>query len=77
MKAFCTILLFALLVCTNGCMTYSAVKRAKGEENPAMGRPAGEPQSGYYALLPLTVPLDVATSLIQLIYYIVLSVTPP
>ena len=67
MKAICTILLFALLVSTNGCMTYSTVKRARGEENPVMGRPAGEPQPGYYALLPLTVPADIVTSPFQLI----------
>ena len=70
MKMLCTILLFALLVSTNGCITYSTVKRAKGEENPVLGRPASEPQPGYYALVPLTVPADIVTSPFQLILYV-------
>lgn len=70
MKTICAILLFALLVSTNGCMTYSTVKRAKGEQNGVMGWPAKEPQPGYYALVALTVPADIATSPFQLILYV-------
>lgn len=70
MKVIGTILLFAWLVSTSGCITYSTVKRAKGEENSVVGRPAGEPQPGCYALLPLTVPADVATSPFQLILFL-------
>jgi hypothetical protein len=79
MKAIFTILWFALFLSTNGCMTYSTVKCAKGEENPVMGRPGGDPQPGQYALLPLTVPADIVTSPFQLIYYIILSLSanPP
>ena len=72
MKTIYTSLLLALLVSTNGCMTYSAVKRAKGEQNGVMGWPASEPQSGYYALVPLTVPADIATSPFQLIVIVLL-----
>ena len=70
MRIFKVILLFALLASSNGCMTYSTVKRAKGEQNGVTGRPASYPQPGYYALLPLTVPADIVTSPFQLIYYV-------
>jgi len=69
MKTFRIILLLALLASTNGCMTYSTIKRAKGEQNPVMGSPAKEPQPGYYALVPLTVPADIVTSPFQLLFY--------
>jgi len=75
MKTVSTILLFALLFGSNGCMTYSAVKRAKGEQNGVMGWPAKEPQPGYYALVPLTVPADIATSPFQLIIYVAFSMS--
>jgi hypothetical protein len=77
MKTVVSLLLFALLVSSNGCMTYSTVQRAKGDYNVVTGHKPDEPHSGYYALIPLTVPLDAATSPIQLIYYVVLSNTSP
>ena len=71
-------LLFALLASTNGCMTYSAVQRAKGEHNVVTGDSPTEPHPGYYALVPLTVPADVVTSPFQFIIYVALrgSSTP-
>ena len=65
-----TLLLFALLVSANGCMSYSAVQRAKGQHNVVTGHSPTEPHQSYYALLPLTVPADVATSPFQLIIYV-------
>jgi hypothetical protein len=78
MKIFCAILFLTLLVCSNGCMTYSSVQRAKGEHNVVTGHTPTEPQPGYYALLPLAVPADIATSPFQLIIYVLLrsSSTP-
>ena len=65
--------LAVLLFSSNGCMTYSAVQEAKGKWNGVIGHQPSEPHPACYALVPLTVPLDVATSPIQLIYYVVLS----
>jgi len=77
MKTFHAILLFALLVSTNGCMTYSAVQRAQGEHNNVTGHSPSEPQPGYYALVPLTVPADIVTSPFQLIIYVALGSSGP
>ena len=68
-----------LLLTLNGCMTNSAVDRAKGTSS--RGYPSGtgetihyqmhvQPHPAYYALLPLTIPADVATSPFQLGYYV-------
>jgi hypothetical protein len=77
MKIFCWLSLFAILMSTDGCMTYSTVQRAKGNYNVVTGHKPDEPHPAYYALVPVTVPLDIATSPIQLIYYIVLNNTSP
>jgi hypothetical protein len=77
MKAIRSLLLLFLLLNMSGCMTYSTVQRAKGDYNVVTGHKPDEAHPGYYALIPLTVPLDVATSPIQLIYYVVLSNTSP
>jgi hypothetical protein len=65
-KAISSILLITLLLSTNGCLTYSTVQKAEGSPGrfPA-DDPRSQPHGGYYALLPLTVPVDVATSPIQ------------
>jgi hypothetical protein len=73
MKAFCALLLFALIMYSNGCMTYSSVQRARGEHNVVTGHSPTEPHPGYYALLPLAVPADIATSPIQLLLYVLLG----
>jgi hypothetical protein len=66
MRTFCCFLLSVILVSTCGCMTYSTVQRAKGESNAVTGNEPAEPHPWNYALVPLTVPLDVATSPVQL-----------
>jgi hypothetical protein len=72
MKAIIYILFFGLLVCGSGCLSTKTVQGAQGtvpgnhkDEN---GKPVYDkrPEPGYYCLLPLTVPLDVATLPIQL-----------
>ena len=70
------VLLVALLIGSNGCMTYSAVQKGKGQYNVVTGDNPSEPHLAYYALLPLTVPLDVATSPIQLLIYALASSSP-
>ena len=77
MKVVRSLLLLVLVLDMSGCMTYSTVQCAKGDYNVVTGHKPDEPHPGYYALIPLTVPLDIATSPIQLIYYVVLSITPP
>ena len=69
MKAVRSLLLLALLLAMSGCMTYSTVQRAKGEHNVVTGHSPTEPHPGYYALLPLAVPADIATSPFQLFFY--------
>ena len=51
-------------------MTYSAVQRAKGEENVWTGYEPKEAHPAYWALLPLTVPADIVTSPFQLYMYL-------
>jgi len=73
MRTVSAILLFALLISSSGCMTYSSVQRAKGKPNVVTGHNPTEPHPGYYALLPLAVPADIATSPFQLLLYVLLS----
>jgi hypothetical protein len=72
------LILLALLVGSNGCMTQSAIKYAKGHPekawiNNSFGYanlptdPKSKPHPAYYVLLPLSAPADVATSPFQLI----------
>ena len=75
MKTIVNLLLFALLISSNGCVTYSAIQRAKGEDNPVTGHHASEPQPGYYALLPLTIPADIVASPFYLYCYIGFMIT--
>ena len=72
MKSLACILLLALLLTSNGCMTYSTLKRATGAPNDWTGKGPTEPNPAYYALLPLTVPLDIITSPYQLLGYVYL-----
>lgn len=79
MKGFCWLVLLVTVMSTSGCITYSTVQRAKGQENIITGNQPAEPRPGYYALVPLTVPLDVATSPAQLAaagwLYLVVAIT--
>jgi hypothetical protein len=72
MKTLVGTMFIALLISANGCMTESAIHEAGGY--PEMARsdltqfgcpedssePSGEPHPAYYALLPLTIPADIA-----------------
>ena len=73
MKNIIYLLLITLLISQSGCMTYDAVQRAKGKPYLSgisyVSPPDDKPHPGYYALLPLTVPLDVATSPFQGIFF--------
>lgn len=53
-------------------MTSAAIHTAKGNPpNVGLGwrMDSPKPEPGYYALLPLTVPFDIATCPIQAIYW--------
>ena len=67
------LLVIAILVCAVGCITYSSVQRARGNHNVVTGAPGGKAGPVCYALLPLTIPLDIATSPVQLLVYTLLS----
>ena len=80
-KLFILIQLGALLLCSSGCTTYNTIQYAKGyPENTAwftFPTKGGEqkdpgdhkPHPAYYALTPLTVPVDVATFPFQFVDY--------
>ena len=77
MKTIVSFLLIALLVSSNGCMSYSAVQDAKGHQDktmwlgrePTSGASDNKSHPGYYFLLPLTIPGDIVTSPIQAIVF--------
>jgi|ERR1700722_14728163 len=82
-----SLLLVTLLVGSNGCMTYNTIQYAKGHPENAMWLTFRNPQKSpphfvttteahpaYYALLPLTVPIDIATSPIQYITVLVATI---
>ena len=56
----------------SGCATEYAIKKAKGQANVLTGDQPTEAHPGYYALLPVSVPFDMATLPIQLLYIFVL-----
>jgi hypothetical protein len=75
MKNIIGLLLVALLFSSNGCMTYEAVRHAKGKDGWICEVPRdrrGQSEPAFYALVPLTVPVDVATSPLQLVWYLLL-----
>ena len=74
-----SLFLLALLVSLNGCMTNTAINHARGISSRDYPSGSGEsihydihfqPHPAYYALVPLTVPADIATSPFQLGYYL-------
>ena len=75
MRIISMFLLVVLLISSSGCMTYSAVQEAIGKDNSVTGHQPEEPHPGCFALLPLTVPADIATSPVQLIIYVALYLT--
>ena len=86
-KKFIAALLFVLLMCTDGCMTQSTIQYAKGDSYDAwinntygfryqaqtLSDREEKPDAAYYALLPLSVPADVATSPVQLVVLVYFS----
>lgn len=80
-KTAAVFLLFGLLLGSNGCVTYCTVQRAEGHPEranwsqfvqfvgsqtpPPPSQPPPKPKPAYYALLPLTIPADVALYPIQ------------
>ncbi len=73
MKTIIGLLLIALLLSTNGCMTNATVQRAKGQQLYWSDAPDNTPHPAYYAFLPLTIPLDIATCPIQGICWLALN----
>ncbi len=75
MKTNISLLLIALLVSSNGCMTYSAVQEANGRHDKAvrMGQSSyghdDKSHPGYYFLMPLTIPGDVAFSPFEAVWW--------
>jgi hypothetical protein len=76
MKSIISLFLLCLLLGGSGCMTAKTIQNAQGEavsHKDKRGADVEEhPNSkpGYYCLIPLTIPLDIVTSPIQLIVYL-------
>jgi hypothetical protein len=75
-KGLVGIMLFGLLVGSNGCMTQSTIQNARGHPEKAWIRSdpntipdPTQPKPAYYALVPLTVPADIITSPVQLVAF--------
>ncbi len=75
-KTLVSLLLIALVIGSNGCLTQSTIKYAEGNPTYAwIGAPSGDvapdntPKPAYYALLPLTIPADIVTAPIQVVGY--------
>jgi hypothetical protein len=66
-KTLIALWVIALLLVSNGCVTQSTIKYAEGHPDQAtlcqQSPPEHpEPQPGYYALLPVAVPIDIVLS---------------
>lgn len=76
LKSIGSILLIALLVSSDGCMTNTTIEHARGTTSGGYENENGEfihydkPNPAYYGLLPLTVPADIVTSPFQLGFYL-------
>jgi hypothetical protein len=81
-RTLTSLLLIALIIGANGCMTQSAVKYGNGHPDKAWINnkfdtaylapdPNTKPHPAYYALIPLSFPADVATSPFQLIVAVI------
>lgn len=79
-KTLVSLILFALLIGANGCLTQSAIQYGKGHPDrawihneyglwPVEPDTNSVPHAAYYILTPACVPADVATSPFQLIWY--------
>lgn len=64
--------LVQIVLLTNGCMTYTSVQKARGKPYynfNLLGVTPSEPKPAYYAIVPVTVPLDVITCPFQGIWF--------
>lgn len=78
MKAISILLLVALLLSTNGCMTYDAIEHTQGRPcklgyfsfgvGDEQKNIDGKPHPEYWALLPLSIPADIAFSPLEIIF---------
>jgi len=71
-------LLAAVLICLSGCITANTIQVAKtkthkSDKGETVVDEPGKP--GYYALVPLTIVADVATSPIQLPFLFLIYIT--
>jgi hypothetical protein len=80
MKIISSLLLIALLISSNGCMTYNITQDAKGHAEKTIwvgclnGGPLDhKPHPAYYGWLPLTVPGDIVILPIEGIWLLVLT----
>ena len=74
--SMCSLLIFLLF--GSGCMTAKVVEKAKPAEqwNSETKETETKPgQPGYYAILPLSIPADIATSPFQIIGFMVYALT--
>jgi len=65
--------LLALLLASNGCMTWSAIQDAQGHATKAVWKTSDSKSDdkshpGYYFLLPLTIPADIAIAPVSFWY---------
>jgi len=74
MRLFHSFLLVALLASLSGCMTYSAVREARGKRNDVLDYTPRKPHPACYALIPISIPADIVTSPVQLAIYLYLYV---
>jgi len=73
MKIFRFILIALVCFRLCGCATRSAIEAARGwpdKDKDGKSVPSETPKPGYYALLPLAVPFDVAASPFYLLFYL-------
>jgi hypothetical protein len=66
MKMIMSLLLIAILISSSSCITYCTIKRAKGEQIGWSDAPDERKHPAYYCFIPMTVPLDIATTPIQI-----------
>ena len=71
MRILKTVSLLLVLLSVSGCMTFNTVEFAKGRthtDNDGKVIVDEKPKPGYYWLIPVTVPADIATSPFQLVF---------
>jgi hypothetical protein len=73
MKIIGNLLLILLIASSSSCVTHATVERAKGHQLYWSDAPDNTPHPAYYAFLPLTIPLDIATCPFQAIFWVATS----